>query len=347
MTRLLIAASGTGGHLFPALALAEQLPDYHLEWLGVPNRLEQNLVPKSYFLHTIPVEGFQNGLSLKSLGILTRLVKSVFAVQKLLKEREIDVVFTTGGYIAGPTVIAARLQNIPVIFHESNYIPGKVTRFFGSWCTQIAIGFEGTAKYLPKMPTTWVGTPVRSLFYTPQPLDLPIPPDVLLIVVMGGSQGAVALNQLVRQGAASWLDQGAYIVHLTGEKDPDVNSFQHPNYLTMPFYQNMAGLLQRADLAISRAGAGALSELAVTQTPSILIPYPYAAEDHQSYNAQVFADSQAAYVYRQADLTSAILEKSVLELLQSSEKRQQMAQNAASLAVVDSAKRLSELIRQV
>ncbi len=345
-TRLLIAASGTGGHLFPALAVAEQLTDYKIEWLGVPNRLEQTLVPQNYPLHIVSVEGFQTRFGLKSLKILLRLIGSVFQVKRLLQERHIDIVFTTGGYIAAPTIIAARWQGIPVIFHESNFIPGKVTRWFGAWCDTVALGFSGTASYLPRAHTFWVSTPVREQFRSPQPVDLPIPDGISLIVVVGGSQGALAVNQLVRQCSPVWLEAGAFIVHLTGENDPEAENLRHPHYLSLPFYQNMAGLLQRADLAISRAGAGTLTELAVTQTPAILIPYPFAAEDHQTYNAQVFAEAGAAYVYSQSDLTPQVLESQVLELLNASKQLQQMAEQAATLAVVDSAERLADLIRR-
>jgi UDP-N-acetylglucosamine--N-acetylmuramyl-(pentapeptide) pyrophosphoryl-undecaprenol N-acetylglucosamine transferase len=344
--RLLIAASGTGGHLFPALAVAEQLQDDEIEWLGVPNRLEQTLVPSKYPLHTIPVEGLQTRLGIKALKILLGLAGSTIRVKQLLKERQIDLIFTTGGYIAGPAIVAARWQGIPVILHESNFLPGKVTCWFSRWCSTVALGFEGSAQYLSGASTCWVSTPVRSQFLTPQPLDLPIAENTFLIVVVGGSQGAVALNQIVRQCAPIWLHEGAAIVHLTGENDSEADSLKHPQYFSLPFYQNMAGLLQRANLAISRAGAGTLTELAVTKTPAILIPYPFAAEDHQAYNAKVFANVGAAYLYRQAELTKELLEKQVLELINFPEKLQQMSEKMANLALVDSAERLADLVRQ-
>ncbi|MDJ0532975.1 MAG: undecaprenyldiphospho-muramoylpentapeptide beta-N-acetylglucosaminyltransferase [Xenococcaceae cyanobacterium MO_207.B15] len=346
-TRLLVAASGTGGHLFPALAVAEALSDYEIEWLGVPNRLETELVPECYPLNTVAVEGFQTGLSLKSLKIALGLIASAFKVRKLITQKQIDAVFTTGGYIAAPAILAARLANKPAILHESNFIPGKVTRFLSSYCSAIAIGFEGTAQYLPKVTTEYVSTPVRSQFLSPQPLDLPIPNDARLIVVAGGSQGAVSVNKLVRQVASSWLDRGVYIVHLTGTNDPDADSLEHPHYISLPFYDNMAGLLQRANLAISRAGAGTLTELAITETPAILIPYPYAAEDHQTYNAKVFSNAGAAVVYKQSELTPEILESQVTEWLQQPDKLSQMASQAKSLAMSDSAEKVASLIKNL
>lgn len=344
-TRLLIAASGTGGHIFPAIALAQQLPECKIEWLGTANRLETSLVPDDYPLNTIPVEGFQQKFSPKTFKVAANFLAAIFQTQKLIKEHQIDAVFTTGGYIAAPAILAAKLQKKSAIIHESNYIPGKVTKFLSRWCDVVALGFAGTAQYLPQTKTVHVGTPVRSQFLTPQPLNLAIPDDALVILVVGGSQGAVAVNKLVRETASSWFDLGAYVVHLTGKNDPDVDSLQHPNYIALPFSDNMAGLLQRANLAIGRAGAGTITELAVTGTPAFLIPYPYAAEDHQTYNAREYQDAGAGVVYQQSELTAEILRERVSQWLRSPDELTRMSAKAKSLAVTDSAERLAELVR--
>jgi UDP-N-acetylglucosamine--N-acetylmuramyl-(pentapeptide) pyrophosphoryl-undecaprenol N-acetylglucosamine transferase len=352
--KLLIAASGTGGHLFPAIATAAALPDYQIEWLGVPDRLERQLVPEQYPLHTIAVEGFQQKLSLKTLKIAFGLGLSILKVRKLLRQGGFEAVFTTGGYIAAPAVVAARSLGLPVILHESNALPGKVTRFLSRWCDVVALGFAEAAAYLPKVRTLQVGTPVRPQFLLTENAEnadvlpgLAIPPDVPLIAVVGGSQGAVAVNRLVRQCALTWLEAGIWIVHLTGENDPDAQSLTHPHYFALPFYSDMAALFRRSTLAISRAGAGTLTELAVTHTPSILIPYPFAAEDHQTYNARVFANAGAAQRYAQADLTPELLTSKVLHLLQSTDPLHTMADAAGKLAILDSADRLAQVIRQL
>ncbi|MBF2007050.1 MAG: undecaprenyldiphospho-muramoylpentapeptide beta-N-acetylglucosaminyltransferase [Chlorogloeopsis fritschii C42_A2020_084] len=348
--RLLIAASGTGGHLFPAIALAQQLPDYQIEWLGVPNRLETQLVPQQYKLNVISVEGFQKGLGISSLLTLGKLIGSVLQVRKILKQGKFKGVFTTGGYIAGPSVIAARSLGIPVILHESNALPGKVTRFFGPWCSAVALGFEVAAKYLPRAKTIYTSTPVRSQFLEPgieATLDLPIPENVPLIVVFGGSQGAVGINKLVRQCATAWFDAGAWVVHLTGDNDPEAGSLQHPQYISLQFYNNMAALLRRANLAISRSGAGSLTELAVCGTPAILIPYPFAAEDHQTYNAKVFTSVDAALMFQQSELTAEVLQTEVLRLLKSPDELKAMGEKAKAIAIPDSAEKLAQLVREV
>lgn len=349
-SKLLIAASGTGGHLFPAIATAEQLPDVQIDWLGVPNRLETQLVPDRYPLHTIAIEGFQQRFSLATVMIFSRQLASVWQVRELLRRGRFQAVLTTGGYIAAPAIVAARSLGLPVVLHESNAMPGKVTRWLSPWCSAVALGFAEAAQYLPRAKTVYVGTPVRVQFRSNAAidlLDLPIPTDAPLIVVVGGSQGAVAVNRLVRQSAAAWFAAGAWIVHLTGENDPDVKTLSHPQYLPLPFYSDMAGLLRRADLAISRAGAGTLTELAVTQTPAILIPYPYAADDHQTYNAEIFARAGAAQLIQQADLTPESLQNQVLHLLRSPDELQHMASAMHQLALADSAERLAALVKQL
>lgn len=349
LPKLLVAASGTGGHLFPAIATAEQLTDFQIEWLGVPDRLERQLVPDRYPMHTIAVEGFQQRFSLGTLKIFSRLLLSILKVRRILQQGKFQALLTTGGYIAAPSILAARSLGLPVVLHESNALPGKVTRWLSPFCDVVAIGFAAAAAHLPKAKTACVGTPVRSQFReAAQPLaDLPIPSDVPLIVVFGGSQGAVGINKLVRQVAPAWFEAGIWLVHLTGENDPEAASLSHPQYFCLPFYANMAGLLQRANLAISRAGAGSLTELAVTATPSILIPYPYAAEDHQTYNANVFKAAQAALVFQQSELTPDLLESKVLYLLRSPEPLKQMATEAGNLAIADSAERLAAIVRQL
>lgn len=345
LPKLLIAASGTGGHLFPAIATAEALPGWAIEWLGVPDRLETKLVPDRYPLHTVRVSGFQGRPGINTLKTLTRMAQATLKTRQLLKQGQFQGVFTTGGYIAAPAILAALSLGLPAVLHESNALPGKVTRLLSPWCRVVGVGFAEASQYLPRAKTQWVGTPVRPQFLEPAPLQLPIPPEVPLLVVVGGSQGAVAVNQLVRQCAPTWLEAGLWIVHQTGDNDPDAQSLSHPHYFPLPFYDNMAGLFQRATLAISRAGAGTLTELAISHTPAILIPYPFAAEDHQTVNARVFESARAARLLPQASLTASQLETTVLELVRSP-ALSQMAEAAGHLSVRDSAEQLANLVLQ-
>ena len=288
MPRLLIAASGTGGHLFPALAVADRLADrWQISWVGVPNRLETDLVPGRYPLTTVRAGGLQ-GRGLRKLLQLLQLIGSSGPVRRLIRRRNVTMVFTTGGYIAAPAILAARWTGRPVVLHESNAVPGRVTRLLGRHCTQVALGLPQAAAHLPRCRPLVTGTPVRQAFLAPAPCPDWVPQGAgPLLLVIGGSQGAVGLNRMVRAALPPLLAAGCRVVHLSGSQDPEAGSLQHPAYVERAFSDEMPGLLQHADLAISRSGAGSLSELAVCATPALLVPFPQAADDHQIGRAHV------------------------------------------------------------
>jgi len=316
MPRLLIAASGTGGHLFPALAVAEALPaTWSIHWLGVPDRLERQLVPSAYPLHTIQAGGLQ-GRGLRKLWQLLRLLGSSVAVRQLIRRERIQVVFSTGGYIAAPAILAARWCGVPVVLHESNGVPGRVTRLLGRLCRQVAVGLPQAAERLPHCQSRVTGTPVRQTFLLPAALPAWVPAGTgPLLVVMGGSQGAVGLNRMVRPLLPRLLAAGVRVVHLSGSHDPDSGQLQHPAYVERPFSEEMAGLLQHADLVISRAGAGSLSELAVCGSPAILVPFPQAADRHQDANAGAAAALGAAVIVWQHPPEHPALQLAIWRLL--------------------------------
>ncbi len=316
MPNLLIAASGTGGHLFPALAVAEALPvSWNVRWLGVPDRLEMKLVPKRYCLTTIQVGGLQ-ARGLKNCVQLCQLIASSLKVRRFLQKQKIQVVFTTGGYISAPTIIGAVSCGIPVILHESNAIPGRVTSFLGRYCSIVALGLSITAQRLSAKRILVTGTPVRSAFFVSHPLPQWVPTGSgPLIVVMGGSQGAVGLNQMVHSVLPLLLQKGCRVVHLTGSHDRDAPKHIHPSFVEKPFSDEIPGLLQHADLAISRSGAGALSELAVSNTPAILVPYPQSKDNHQDANASYAAELGAAVIVHQHPPEGKALQEVLFRLL--------------------------------
>ena len=200
------------------------------------------------------------------------------------------------------------------MLHESNAIPGRVTRLLGRFCSAVAIGLPAAANRIPGSHPVLTGTPVR-LLLAPQPLRAGSPGEEPLLVVMGGSQGAVGLNRMVRAAVPALLEQGCRVVHLTGNNDPDIGQLQHPLLAERRFSDEIPGLLQHADLAISRAGAGSLSELAVCGTPSILVPFPQAADRHQEANAACAASLGAAVIVHQHDPEQPVLLNTVQRLL--------------------------------
>ena len=346
MTRLLIAASGTGGHLFPALAVAEALPDsWQVRWLGVPDRLETQLVPESIPLTTVRAGGLQ-GRGFNKLIQLIRLIGAIGSVRRLIRQERIQVVFTTGGYIAAPAIVAARWYGIPAVLHEANAIPGRVTRLMGRFCRAVAVGLPVASDRIPGHRPLLTGMPVRTAFLQSQPLPDWVPiSDGPLLVVIGGSQGAVGLNRMVRAVVPELLEQGCRIVHLTGRNDPDVGQLQHPNLVERPFSDEIPGLLQHADLAVSRAGAGSLSELAICRTPSILVPFPQAADGHQEANAACAARTGGAVIVHQHAPDGTALRDTIVRLLGADgELLRQMRTGMEELAVWDADQRLVDLL---
>ena len=322
MSRLLIAASGTGGHIFPALSFADSLPkSWEIEWLGVPNRLEVELVPTKYNLIKLNVGGLQGNIFSKIFDLYKLFCASI-QVSILLRQKKIDVVFTTGGYISAPSILGAKMTGIPILLHESNAIPGKVTRLLGRFCDHVALGIPSSSEYLQGCRTSFTGTPVRSEFFLEHSLPIWVPPgEGLLIVVMGGSQGAIKMNQMVRKILPWLLEKGCRVIHLTGKNDffyknlDKVNT--HANLVVRQFSNEIAALLSNADLAISRAGASAICELMVTKTPSILIPLPTSANQHQELNACYMASHGGAVIVNQHAPEEDILRNTISNLIDS------------------------------
>ena len=354
MSRLLIAASGTGGHLFPALAVAEAMPEHWQAcWLGVPDRLETSLVPERYPLTTVQAGGLQ-GRGLRKVIQLLQLIAASRGVRRLIRREGSQVVFTTGGYIAAPAILAARWCGIPVVLHESNAVPGRVTRLLGRFCTQVAVGLPAAIKRIPGCTAVVTGTPVRESFLTPQPLPAWVPTGAgPLVLVMGGSQGALGLNRMVRAVLPDLLGAGCRVVHLSGSNDPEAGTLHHPNLVELPFSDEVPGLLQHADLAISRAGAGSLSELAVTATPSVLVPFPQAADEHQDANAVCAAALGAAVIVHQHAPDHHALKRTLWRLLGPRLRHCEaavdplvtMAAGMERLAVRDADRRLADVLQ--
>ena len=351
MPRLLIAASGTGGHIYPALSFADSLSNsWEIEWLGVPNRLEIDLVPEKYNLIKLKVGGLQGNIFRKMFEICKLLLSSI-QVSILLRQKKINVIFTTGGYISAPTILGAKITGIPIILHESNAIPGKVTRLLGRFCDHVALGIPSASEYLQGCKTSFTGTPVRSEFFLDQSLPHWVPiGDGLLIVVMGGSQGAIKMNEMVRNILPWLLEKGCRVVHLTGHNDcfyknlDKVNT--HANLVVRQFSNEISALLRNADLAISRAGSGAICELMATKTPSILIPFPASADQHQELNAAYMARYGGAVIVNQHDPEKTILKNTLSNLLDS-DSLSKMKLNMNNYNCIDSKNKLFDIINLI
>jgi len=309
---LLVAASGTGGHIFPALAIAKELEGkWNIHWLGVHKRLDTNFIPKKYNLKTLNINTPRKNIFLffQYIGILM----STFQIIRILKEKKINLVFTTGGYISAPTIVASKLLRIPVIIHESNLIPGMVTKYFGFLCNYVLLGFKKTNSYLKNCKTIFTGTPLREQFYKSNLLPEWVPKGKgPLLIVMGGSQGAEAINQIIYESLEFLIKKQFRIVHIIGERSK--KSFHvriSKNYVQKKFTNEIASLIQNCDLVISRSGAGTINELIETKKPSILIPYPYSKNNHQEKNAIILAENGGSFVMNQNKISKEFFEKTL------------------------------------
>jgi len=298
----------------------------------------------------IKVGGLQGNI-LRKICELFKLLFASIQVAKLLGQKKINVIFTTGGYISAPSILGAKLTGIPILLHESNAIPGKVSRLLGGFCDHVALGIPSSSAFLPGCKTSFTGTPVRSEFFLDKPLPSWAPSgDGLFIVVMGGSQGAQTMNEMVRNILPWLLDKGCRVVHLTGKNDyfyRDLGKFEnHPNLAVRHFSKEIPALLKNADLAISRAGAGAISELMVSKTPSVLIPFPQSTDHHQELNAAYMASLGGAVIVNQHDQEEHIL-KNILVNLFSSNSLTKMKLNMNNHNFVNPENRIFQIMKSI
>ena len=309
---LLVAASGTGGHIFPALAVSKDLEnEWNIHWLGVNKRLDANFIPQKYNLTTLNIKTPRKNIFLFYQYI--DILMSTFQIIRILREKKINLVFTTGGYISAPTIVASKILRIPVIIHESNLIPGMVTKYFGFLCNYVLLGFKKTSSYLKNCKTIFTGTPLREQFYKSNLLPEWAPQGKEpLLIFMGGSQGAKAINQILYESLEFLIKKKFRIVHIIGEFDQ--KSFQVRNskyYVKKRFTNEIAALIQNCDLVISRSGSGTINELIEAEKPSILIPYPFSKNNHQEKNAIILAETGGSVLMNQNKISKEVFQETL------------------------------------
>ena len=309
---LLVAASGTGGHIFPALAVSKEVEnEWNIHWLGVNKRLDADFIPQKYNLTTLNIKTPRKNIFLVFQYI--EILMSTFQIIRILREKKINLVFTTGGYISAPTIVASKILRIPVIIHESNLIPGMVTKYFGFLCNYVLLGFKKTNSYLKNCKTIFTGTPLREQFYKSNLLPEWAPQGKgPLLIFMGGSQGAKAINQILYESLEFLIKKKFRIVHIIGEYDQ--KSFQLRNskyYVKKRFTNEIAALIQNCDLVISRSGSGTINELIEAEKPSILIPYPYSKNNHQEKNAIILAENGGSVLINQNKISKEVFQETL------------------------------------
>ncbi|RUO80080.1 undecaprenyldiphospho-muramoylpentapeptide beta-N-acetylglucosaminyltransferase [Idiomarina tyrosinivorans] len=357
MNRVMIVAAGTGGHVFPALAVAEQLleQNWQVEWLGThEQRLESKVVPAAGIkLHQITMSGLR-GRGVKGLlAMPLRLLRAVSACRKLFKQYRPSVVATFGGYVCAPAGIAAKMLGIPLVTHEQNAVPGTTTRLLAKFTPHVMLGLPVN---LPRWDRFEVcGNPLRKAFVkaansvTNTRSEQSAKP--LTIAVVGGSLGAHKLNQVVPL-ALQQLAQPLTVVHQCGERDQPMVQQAYQNCAqikadVVPFIEDMLALYQQADLVISRAGALTVAEIAATGVASILVPLPHAIDDHQRANAEVLVNAGAAKLMLQDQLTVESLAETIDALLQPSGQLWKMAAAAKQASYPHATQRVATKCQEI
>ncbi|MCQ2736684.1 MAG: undecaprenyldiphospho-muramoylpentapeptide beta-N-acetylglucosaminyltransferase [bacterium] len=307
---IVFTGGGTGGHLYPAIAVARAIkskyPDSRILFIGNKDGVEASIVPREGFdIKFVSCSSFSSNPVKLAKGIV-KIAAGIAKTLSIFSEFKPDIVTGSGGYVSAPVTMAAFLKKIPVVLLEQNTISGKTNRLVGKIAKKICISFEGSASSFPKEKTVLTGNPVRDDIIEASRQDarkrLGIPEDRKCLLITGASQGARSINEAIASKLPSWKDLDMTIIHITGEKNIEeakkaaeaVPKGSCLDYRPLPFMDNIADAYASCDLAAARAGATTLAELTARGIPSILIPYPHAAEDHQRKNAEFIASKGAA-----------------------------------------------------
>jgi UDP-N-acetylglucosamine--N-acetylmuramyl-(pentapeptide) pyrophosphoryl-undecaprenol N-acetylglucosamine transferase len=354
--KLVVAGGGTGGHVFPGIAVAEAMEIYgHVDvlWIGTGRPVEKDALSGHRWdyriLNTRPLRGSGIAGTIRSLAGLPFSTIMAFS---WLKSFRPHVVLGVGGYVSGPALLAARILRIPAALHEQNLIPGLTNRLASRFAKIVFVSFKETVKYFPKNRVIFTGNPIRkNIIQSPNP-QIPKSPNPRLLV-LGGSQGARCLNRLVSSALKVLWQSGFYveITHQTGKLDvSDVEKFYKdaniPAKVT-PFITDIGESYSWADLVICRAGASTLAELTTLGKPSILIPYPWATDSHQDANARELTEAGAAKYFREGEIGAIKLAGEIQSLLEGPQKLINMGENARKLGKPTAAAEIASTLIEI
>ncbi|MBP5274227.1 MAG: undecaprenyldiphospho-muramoylpentapeptide beta-N-acetylglucosaminyltransferase [Abditibacteriota bacterium] len=356
---IVITGGGTGGHVYPAIAVASFIknnyPESKLLYIGTENGPERPAAAAAGIdFAPVPAVPMNRIVSLKGLGALRELVSGIRKSVKLLEDFRADVVFGTGGFVCSPVYVAAKRKKIPVVVHEQNSVPGKANLQVSGYASAICITFPEAAPGFPSGRPVLTGLPVRKEFFSlpdkEQAMEkMGIKKGAFTVLVCGGSQGALSINKAVTGMVKKQLVKDAYFIHQTGKNKlesvlEEMKDYKEDNYRAYGFL-DMPLAFACADLVVSRAGASTTTELQAAGLPSILIPYPYAAADHQYHNAEAYRNAGGCELIKDSELTPEVLADKIRKL-RNGNVLKRMSENAARAAVPDAAKKITEIIME-
>ena len=362
--KIIFSGGGTGGHIYPALTLIDtvkkKLPDTEFLYVGTQLGLESDIVPKTEInFSALNLEGgFERRFTLENIKRAANALMSVKRAGEIVEKFQPDVVVGTGGYVCGPILLAASLKKIPTLIQEQNAVAGITNKILSKFVTKIAVGSELALKNFPAEKTTYTGNPIRAEVLDARREDglkeFNFSPEKPVVLISGGSRGARSINNAMIEVLLHAEEKfSAQFLHVTGKgefesvtqqlKDAGFN-FDTPQIKIVPYLYNMPQAMAMADLAIFRAGATGLAELTARGIPAILIPYPFAAENHQEFNAQALVKAGAAKMILNKDLTAEILSAQLEELLNNPDALKKMSAASLTLGRPQAADVIADLI---
>ncbi len=348
----IIACGGTGGHLFPGIAVAEVLRDRGHEVMLLVSEKDIDALAlsgrESFRVEKLPTVGLPSPFSPAFFGFLGRFYESLSLCRSIYRTFKPQVVLGMGGFTSTAPVLAGRMRGIPTFIHESNAVPGKANRLTARIVRTVMLGFKECAPFFPKTNTEITGTPVRTelvrLNRREARQKLGLQEDLMTVLVMGGSQGASGINQAMIKALPFLRGASVQVIHLSGARDERLvsDNYRRENVPARiaAFHHRMEEAYSAADLVVARAGAASLAEFAAFSLPGILIPFPYATDDHQTRNAEIYARVQAAILLKESEVSGELLARKIRELIEDPERIQKMAANSSRLAPQDAAGRV-------
>jgi len=350
---ILMAGGGTGGHVYPAIAIAEAVttlrPDARVVFAGTEDRLEARAVPEAgYALHPITAQGIQRRLSLKNLMAPVRVLQGLVQSWRLVGSIQPDVAVGTGGYVSGPVLLAAWLRGRPLLIQEQNAYAGVTNRVLARLSERVHLAFPEAKEWVPPARAEVSGNPTRRSLREADPSEaraaLQLPADGRVLLVMGGSLGSAALNEAVETNLDALLaEDDVYVMWQTGTRYHEAieeRMDDHPQLRLMEYIDRMDQAYAAADLVVCRAGALTCSELMVTGTPAVLVPSPNVVADHQTKNARSMERTGAAQLLPEADLANRFVNV-VHDLLHDADARGEMAEAAREMARPEAAETIA------
>lgn len=360
--KFIISGGGTGGHIFPALSIANELkrryPDCEILFVGAKDRMEMEKVPAAgYPIVGLPVSGFDRSSLVKNFQVVARLLKSLHLAKKTVRDFRPDIAIGVGGYASGPTLWMAASLGIPTLIQEQNSYAGVTNKLLAKKAKRICVAYEGMEKFFPADRIVLTGNPVRSdLEHAQNKRDeaaafFGLSPEKKTLLVVGGSLGARTINRSIENGLDKILSSGVQLIWQTGRYYHEEALKRLKAYHGMPvwcsdFISRMDYAYSAADLVISRAGAGTISELCLLKKPVVLVPSPNVAEDHQTKNALALVNREAALMVTDQEAPQQLVDKALASLADDA-LLANLSQNIVKLAYHDSAGKIADEIEKI